>query len=1206
PDAGIDSIFETTSQMDVQAPSTVAPLPLSAPTLTPSTIATISTIPQAPTPPKTAPSTLLQDLPNFGSLYMDQRMNEAVKVAVQIQSDRLRDKAQAENNEFLKNLDENIQKIIKDQVKEHVKVQISKILPKIKQTMNEQLEAEVLTRSSNSSKTSYVVTADLSEMELKNILIEKMKGNNFIHRSNEQRNLYKALIRPGVQETKRMKGARVNKHSKEKATRTTSKSTQGSKSRQTSTSESTTTEEPTQTTHNLEEPSYPEFETGDANDQPIAETSLHPELFSQQKKPLTPYPFLMNRLKVNTLTPELLGGPTYELMKGSCKSLVELEFFLEEVYKATTNQLDWINPEGQQYPHNLLKPLPLIPNFRCHRVIPFDHFFNNDLEFLRGGTSSRKYITSITKTKAADYGLTKWIEDLVPPKMESARDVYSKCRIIAVTELKIVEWHNYKHLDWITVRRDDDKLYKFKEGDFKMFTRSIVIQRRVEDLQLSVKSYQKKLNLISPDTYYSDLKPKEAYTAYSNPRGFIYHNKDKQNRYKVVRNGYSNPMIQPEPKGSTQGYLLVSVEVLRYDKMSKHENVGIVPTEMELILEHTQQGISHEVSNIQVILKYSQQRWNSFLIQHPTSSWSILTDLQVTPTKPRRMTKPYSAHRFIANYFNARNLKMEVKADDLDACDSDCDEISTANAVLMANLPSYDSDVLSEIGIVRISRVNYVEVLGHNLFSVGQFCDSDLKVAFRKHTCFIRNLEGIDLLSGSRGTNLYSLSIRDMMASSLICLVNSLVCDLPKLKFKKDHLCSACTMGKRKKQSHKPKSKDTNQEKLYLLHMDLCGPMCVASVNRKNYILVILDGYSWFTWVKFLTSKDEALDFHQVGISYETSVTRTPQQNVQDSFQTLLLQHCLYHHRGMNEILCFNECLMSSSSLPTNVASPVPVEEALTPVESAGSPSSITVDQDETSLSTSQTTPQLQSQTIPLCGEEESYDLEMDVKTAFLNGCLREEVYISQPDGFVDPDNHNHVYRPKKALYGLKQAIPRIFQRIFQRGIFLNQSKYALKSLKKYEIESCDLVDTPMVETSKLDEDTQGKVVDPTHYRSMVGTLMYLTSSRPDLVYAICMCARYQARPTEKHLHVVKRIFRYLRKTINRGLWYSKDSAIARTAFAYAGHTACQDTKRSTSGSMQLLGHRLVSWSSKRQKSVAISSTKVEYITLSGYCDQVL
>nr|GEU96078.1 hypothetical protein [Tanacetum cinerariifolium] len=123
--------------------------------------------------------------------------------------------------------------------------------------------------------------------------------------------------------------------------------------------------------------------------------------------PLDFLSFVMNRLKVDTLTPELLVGLTFELMKGSCKSLVELEYFLEEFYKATTDQLDWNNPEGQQYPHDLHMPLPLIPNSQGRRVIPFDHFINNDLAYLRGGASSRIYATSLTKTKAADYGHVK-------------------------------------------------------------------------------------------------------------------------------------------------------------------------------------------------------------------------------------------------------------------------------------------------------------------------------------------------------------------------------------------------------------------------------------------------------------------------------------------------------------------------------------------------------------------------------------------------------------------------------------------------------------------------------------------------------------------------------------------------------------------------------------------------------------------------------
>ncbi|GKC74167.1 retrovirus-related pol polyprotein from transposon TNT 1-94, partial [Tanacetum coccineum] len=223
---------------------------------------------------------------------------------------------------------------------------------------------------------------------------------------------------------------------------------------------------------------------------------------------------------------------------------------------------------------------------------------------------------------------------------------------------------------------------------------------------------------------------------------------------------------------------------------------------------------------------------------------------------------------------------------------------------------------------------------------------------------------------------------------------------------------------------------------------------------------------------------------------------------------------------------------------------------------------------------------------------------QMDVKTAFLNGNLREEVYVSQPNGFVDPDNPNHVYKLKKALYGFKQAPrawygmlslflisqnfskgsvdPTLFIRregkelllIFQnhRGIFINQLKYALESLKKYSFDSCDLVDNPMVKKSKLDEDKEWKAVDPSHFRGMIGTLLYLTASRPDLQFAICMCARYQARPTEKNLLTVKRVFRYLKGTIHRGLWYPKDSSIALTAFADADHAGCQDTRRSTSG----------------------------------------
>nr|GEV28905.1 hypothetical protein [Tanacetum cinerariifolium] len=687
---GMESIFKTTSQIDVHTPTYVAPLPMTAPTMTPSTIVTITITSQAPIPPTTAPSTIIQDLPNFGSLfgfdnrlrtleanffefmqtnqfagavsailgivqrYMDQRMNEAVKVAVQIQSDHLCDEAQKENDEFLKTDDENMQKIIKEQVKEQVK------------------------------------------MELKKILIEKIKGNKSIQRSDEQRNLYKALVEAyesdkiildTYRETVTLKRRHDNDADKDEEP--TVGPDRGSKRRREGKDpdESDLAEEPMQTTFQMEEPSHLEFDTC-AEDQPIVQSSQYPEWFFKQQKPPTPdrdwnktlsaihgriqpwisklaketdsrssfnelmntpldfSNFLINQLKVDTLTPELLVGPTYELMKGSCKSLIELKYHLEEVFKATTDQLDWINPEGQQYPHNLLKSLPLILNNRGRRVIPFKHFINNDLEYLCGGASSRKYTTSITKTKAAYYGHIK--------------------RIIAVIELKIVEWHNYKHLDWITMRRVNDKLYKFKEGNFKrlriqdtedmllllvqgkltnltveerfafnvslrMFMRSIVIQRCVEDLQLGVKSYQTKLNLTKSDSYRFDLKRKEAYTTYSNPRGFIYQNKDKKNRLMQIDELHKfsdgtltdvRTTLDDRLKGIQKRYLPQSI----WRKSDKERAVAMI------------QAIDKRLKTRRIMRSLER---------------SILTDLQVTPTKLGRMTKPYSSHHFIANCSNA-------------------------------------------------------------------------------------------------------------------------------------------------------------------------------------------------------------------------------------------------------------------------------------------------------------------------------------------------------------------------------------------------------------------------------------------------------------------------------------------------------------------------------------------------------------------------
>ncbi|GJT71184.1 retrovirus-related pol polyprotein from transposon TNT 1-94 [Tanacetum coccineum] len=189
-------------------------------------------------------------------------------------------------------------------------------------------------------------------------------------------------------------------------------------------------------------------------------------------------------------------------------------------------------------------------------------------------------------------------------------------------------------------------------------------------------------------------------------------------------------------------------------------------------------------------------------------------------------------------------------------------------------------------GNILITRVYFVEGLGHNLFSVGQFCDLDLEVAFRMNTYFVKNLEGVDLLKGNRTTNLYTINLHEMASASPSCLMaratstkswlwhqrlshlnfdtinnlakNDLVTGLPKFKYHKEHLCPSCEQGKSKKASHPPKPVPNSKQRLHLLHMDLCGPMRVEIINGKPYVLVIVDDYSRYTWVHYIISKDEA------------------------------------------------------------------------------------------------------------------------------------------------------------------------------------------------------------------------------------------------------------------------------------------------------------------------------------------------------------
>nr|GFA09740.1 hypothetical protein [Tanacetum cinerariifolium]GFA09752.1 hypothetical protein [Tanacetum cinerariifolium] len=585
------------------------------------------------------------------------------------------------------------------------------------------------------------------------------------------------------------------------------------------------------------------------------------------------------------------------------------------------------------------------------------------------------------------------------------------------------------------------------------------------------------------------------------------------------------------------------------------------------------------------------------------------------------------------------------------------------------------------VGESVISMVYYVEGLGHNLFLVGQLCDFDLEVAFRKHSCYVRDTDGVDLIKGSRRSNLYTISDEDMMKSSPICLLSKasknkswlwhrrlnhlnfgtindlarkdLVRGLPRLKFEKDHLCSTCQHGN----THKLKAKNTNLEVLNTLHMDLCGPMRMQTINGKKYILVIVDDYSRFTWVKFLRSKDETPDVVikfitqiQVGLNKNVRYVRTDNRTkfvnhtmieyyerirAEAVATACYTQNCslIYtrHHKTPYELvynkkpgltffrvfdaLCYptndsedlgklqptantgifvgyapsrkgyriynkktrrlvpNLVLATSYAPPTNKELEIlfqpmfdeyleppraeqpdsPAQVVQVSISSAGTPLSTTIDQDAPSPYISPSSSALQSYSLPPgvvaephfmedhnispignnpfvnvfalephfeasssgdisstespyvwelvpqpdCvmiimlkwiykvkldeygdvlknkarlvakgyRQEEGNDFQesfapvarieairifianaarrnmtiyqMDVKTAFLNGELKEEVYVSQPESFVDPDHPTYVYRLKKALYGLKQA-PRAWYDTLSRFLLDN------------------------------------------------------------------------------------------------------------------------------------------------------------------------
>nr|GEW31177.1 retrovirus-related Pol polyprotein from transposon TNT 1-94 [Tanacetum cinerariifolium] len=506
--------------------------------------------------------------------------------------------------------------------------------------------------------------------------------------------------------------------------------------------------------------------------------------------------------------------------------------------------------------------------------------------------------------------------------------------------------------------------------------------------------------------------------------------------------------------------------------------------------------------------------------------------------------------------------------------------------------------------------------LNHNLFSVGQFCDADLEVAFRKSTCFIRDLKGNDLLTGystqSRAYRVFNKRTRVIMESIHVNFDK-----LPHMAL--DHISSDPVPEYRTV---------TTSNELDLLF----SPMFDELLNRsskgvsKSSAVSAADApnqhQNHTTPLNIHTTPvptyDEFINIFSTPVQHqgETSSRHFVSSNMHTFYQRFPSEHRWKKDHPLEQVIgnpsqsvrtrrqLESDAEICMFALTVSKTEPKNIKEAMADsawIESMQEELHQFDRLDEGVDFEESFAPVARLEAVRLFiayAAHKSFTVyQMDVKTAFLYGPLKKEVYVNQPDGFVDPYHPDKVYRLKKALYGLKQA-----QRVCKfemsmmgelkfflgiqihqssRGIFINQAKYAQEILKKHGMTSCDGIGTPMA-TKHLDADLSGTPVDQTKYRS-------------------------KAQPTEKHLTAIKRIFRYLKDTIHMGLWYPKDTGFELTAFSDSDRAGCLDSRKSTSGGIQFLGgDKLVSWSSKKQDCTSMSSAEDEYVSLSACCAQVL
>nr|GEW98997.1 hypothetical protein [Tanacetum cinerariifolium] len=598
--------------------------------------------------------------------------------------------------------------------------------------------------------------------------------------------------------------------------------------------------------------------------------------------------------------------------------------------------------------------------------------------------------------------------------------------------------------------------------------------------------------------------------------------------------------------------------------------------------------------------------------------------------------------------------------------DSGCSKHMTGNLKLLINFVCkfmgtvrFENDHVAAImgfsdlqwGNILITRVYFVEGLGHNLFSVGQFYDSDLEVAFRRNAFFVRNLEGVDLLKGDRSINLYTINLHEMASASPICLMaRASSTKKPNILF--FHVFGALCYPKNDREDIGKLDAKGDIGFFIGYSADSCAYRVYNSRTKKimETMNVSFDELSAMAFEQRSSKPGlNSMTFGHISsgldLTYAPSTITTQQPS---KVELDLLFEAMYDDYiggqpsatartvppAQEPQVC--QSSMASTTIADNV--PIPTNSSSLadyPLEQViGEPSRPVLTRNQLRSDSDMCMYALSVSTM-----EPKNVKEAMTNPAWIDSMQEELIQFKRLDLFSDLMKGHF----EMSMIGEMTFFLRLQVNQSPCGIFINQSKYVLEILNKYGMESSDPVGTPMEIKDKLDLDQNGTPVDATKYRSMIGALMYLTSSRPGIIHATCLCARYQAKTTEKHLKEVKRIFRYLWGTVNTGLWYTKDSGFELTGFSdvdYAGckdsfksssilsskpglnsmtsghissgfdltyapstitmqqpsedadYAGCKDTFKSTSGEAQFLREKLVSWSSKKQDCMALSIAK--------------